>query len=393
MSLLCLCYLCMQSVGPFTSLALSVHHFGSFVTGLIILRLVMAMVWPERRVKKAYLFLIFILSALAGVSDAIFVIQFCAPLLMASFYLWAKCVAPWRKALTAATSTAAGTACGLALERHLGLNVAKYPTDIDIGKLSRNALAIESIFLDLWHTHPAWLALCALVWATLFCLWAFVDKLEELQRPLSGSAKFLTAFCLTSCGLVLASCLMSSGVVALRYFVPVFFFPVFLAPYVVLAIKPSGLRTTAILVCMAGVCASGIHFLASNPQPFAFHGDYYPEEIQCMDAAFQKYGLVNGVADYWDAKRTALLAKTQVNIAQVTPRLENYDWITSKRTFRVSYDFAIIDLAVPPFQQPNEARIKAINGEPRDTVLCGQKKSSSIPRIAFGCTRAWRRAW
>ena len=36
-----------------------------------------------------------------------------------------------------------------------------------------------------------------------------------------------------------------------------------------------------------------------------------------MDAAFQKYGLDNGVAQYWDARRTAILAKTQVNIAQV----------------------------------------------------------------------------
>jgi hypothetical protein len=211
-------------------------------------------------------------------------------------------------------------------------------------------------------------------------MWAFADKLEEFQRPLSGSAKFLTAFCLASCGLVLASLMMTSGTISARYFIPVFFFPVFLAPYGPLAIRNSRLRTTVILVCMAGVCAAGIHFLASDPQPFVFHGDYYPEEIQCMDAAFQKYGLVNGIAEYWDAKRTSVLAKTRVNIAQVDHGLLPYLWNTSKRTFRVSYDFAIIDLAAPRFQQPNEARIKAINGEPRDTVLCGQKEILVYPK-------------
>jgi hypothetical protein len=384
MSLSSLCYLCMESTtswSPFKCLAVPVQHLGAFVAGLVVLRLaVMAILWPERRVKKAYLFLIFILSSLVSLSDAIFVVQFCAPLVIASIYLWAKCVVPWRKALSVATSTVAGMACGLVLHGHLGLNMRWYPNHIDIRVLSRNALDIESLFLNLWHTHPSWLALCALVWATLFCMWAFVDKLEEFQRPLSGSAKFLTAFCLASCGMVLASNLMVDVSVAVRYFIPVFFFPVFFAPYVTLAIRHSRLRTTVILVCMAGVCAAAIHFLASNPQPLAFHGDYYPEEIQCMDAAFQKYGLDNGVAGYWDAKRIAVLAKTKVNIAQVTYDLDNYGWFNTKRTFRHSYDFAVIDLAAPPVDTLNEARIKAINGQPRDTVLCAQKKILLYPK-------------
>jgi hypothetical protein len=211
-------------------------------------------------------------------------------------------------------------------------------------------------------------------------MWAFVDKLEEFRRPLSGSAKFLTAFCLPSCGLAFASCLMSNLEVEVRYMAPFFFFPVFFAPYVTLAIRPSWLRTTAILVCMAGVFAVAIHFLASNPQPFAFHGDYYPEEIQCMDAAFEKYGLDNGVAQYWDARRVAVLAKTKVNIAQVNYRLEHYFWNTSKGTFRDSYDFAIIDPAAEPIYRLNEALIKAINGQPRDTILCGQKEILVYPK-------------
>ena len=335
---------------------------------------------PETGVNKTYLFLLFGISALASLSDAIFVVQFCAPLVIASIYLWAKCVVPWRKALSVAASTAAGMVCGLASYRHLGLNLIWYPQHIELRALSRNALAVEGLFLNLWHTHPAWLGLCALVWATLFCMWAFVDKLEEFRRPLSGSAKFLTAFCLASWGLVLASNLVSSGTVAIRYFMPVFFFPFFFAPYVTLAIRPGGLRTTVILAGMASVFAAAIHFLASNPQPLAFYGDYYPEEIQCMDAVFTKYGLDNGVANYWDAKKTALLAKTQVNIAQLTGQLENYEWINSRRTFRDSYDFAIIDPAAAPFYRLSEARIKAINGEPKDIVFCGKKKILVYPK-------------
>jgi hypothetical protein len=384
MSLSSLCYLCMKSVSqviPFKTLALRQYHFGTFLTGLVVLRLAaMAILWPETRVKKAYLFLIFILSCLASVSDAIFVVEFCLPLLIAPLYLWAKCVVPWRKALSVATSTAAGTACGLALYQHLGLSFGSYHAHIEIRALSRNALRIESLFLNVWHIHPTSLALCALVWATLFCMWAFVDKLKEFQRPLSGSAKFLAAFCLASCGLAIAVCLMSNLEVEVRYMAPFFFFPVFFAPYVTLAIRPSWLRTTAILVCMAGVFAAAIHFLASNPQPFAFHGDYYPEEIQCMDAAFEKYGLDNGVAQYWDARRIAVLAKTQVNIAQVNYRLEHYFWNTSKSTFRDSYDFAIIDPAASPLYRLDEALIKAINGQPRDTVLCGQKEILVYPK-------------
>jgi len=99
-----------------------------------------------------------------------------------------------------------------------------------------------------------------------------------------------------------------------------------------------------------------------------------------MDAVFEKYGLHNGVAQYWDARRITLLAKTQVNIAQVTSDLKNYEWMTSKRTFRDSYDFAIIDLAAPPFYKVDEAKIKAINGEPRDTLLCAQEKILVYPK-------------
>jgi hypothetical protein len=386
MSLLWLCYLCMKSpfwLSPFKCLALGTEHYGSFVTGLFVLRLAaMAILWPETRVQKAYLFLILIFSALVSLSDAIFVVQFAAPLVIASIYLWAKCVVPLRKALSVATATVAGMACGLVLYGRLGLNLPFYAQHIDLSLLSRNALRIESLFLDLWHTHPAWLALCALGWATIFCMWAFVDKLDELQRPLSGSAKFLVAFCLASCGLVLVACLISSQLVAARYFMPVFFFPVFFAPYVTLAIKRTRLRTTVICVCMAGICAAAIRFLASNPQQLAFHGDYYPEEIQCMDAAFEKYALENGVAQYWDARRTVFLAKAPVNIAQVSSSLENYEWLTSKRTFKNSYDFAIIDLAEPPssFFRLNEAQIKAINGQPRDTVLCGEKEILVYPK-------------
>ena len=226
-SLFCLCYLCMEStsaVSPFKCLALPVQHFGPFITGLVVLRLaVMAILWPETRAKKAYLFLTFILVALASLSDAIFVVQFCAPLIIASIYLWAKCVVPWRKALSVAACIATGMACAFVLYGHLGLNLVWQPQHIDIGILSRNALQIEGLFLNLWHTHPTWLALCALVWATLFCMWAFVDKLAEFRRPLSGSAKFLTAFCLASCGLVLASNLMVDVTVSVRYFIPVFF--------------------------------------------------------------------------------------------------------------------------------------------------------------------------
>src|SRR5271157_1571109 len=196
-SLFSLCYLCMESnvqMSPFKCLALPVQHFGPFVTGLVVLRLaVVAILRPETRLKKAHLFLIFVLSSLASLSDGIFVVQFCAPLVIAAIYLWAKCIVPWWKALSVATSTAAGTACGLALYRYVG-NFGWFPEHIDIGRLSKNASDIEIRFLVLWHTHPTWLALCALVWATLFCMWAFADKLEEFQRPLSGSAKFLTAF-------------------------------------------------------------------------------------------------------------------------------------------------------------------------------------------------------
>jgi hypothetical protein len=388
-SLLSLCYLCMRSetwgMSPFKCLALSVTHFGAFLMGLVVFRLAaMAILWPGTQVRKAYLSLVLVLSSLASLSDAIFVVQFCVPLLIASLYLWAKCVVAWRKALSVAACTAAGTACGLALYRHVGRSFVWYPMEVtEVRALSRNALDIEKILLNLWHTHPTWLALCALVWATLFCMWAFVDKLMEFRRPLSGSAKFLTAFCLASGGMVLASCLMSSQAVAVRYFIPIFFFPVFLAPYVTFAIRRRALRTTAILVCTGGICAVAINFLASNPQPLAFHGDYYPEEIKCMDAAFEKYGVDNGVASYWDARRTALLAKTEVNIAQVSDKLEDYTWLTSKRTFRDSYDFAIIDVTARPFYRLDEARIRAINGEPTDTVLCGEKRILVYPRSSL----------
>jgi len=384
MSLLSLCYLCIEStssLSPFRCLALSVTHFGTFVVGLVVFRLAAtAILWPGGRVKKEYLVLILVLSLLTSLSDAIFAIQFCAPVVIASIYLWAKCVIPWRRALIVASSTVAGTAGGFIVYNHLGLNLSWYFARADVSFLSRNASDLGRLFLHLWQTHPSWLVLCALVWVALFFMWAFVDKLEELGRPLSGPAKFLTAFCLASGGLALASCLPSSMTVAVRYFIPVFFLPVFLAPYVILVIKPGGLKIAAIGIWTVGVCAAAIFVLASNRQPFAFHANYYPKEIQCMDDAFQKYGLENGIAAYWDARRTVVLAKTEVNIAQVNYKLAMHLWNVSKKTFKDSYDFAIIDPGASPFYRLNEELIKAVNGEPSDTVLCGKRKILIYPK-------------
>jgi hypothetical protein len=390
MSLLALCYLCLRSEDPFTYLAMSQHHIMTFLAGLVVVRLAtMVILKTEVRVNKAHLFLIFVLCLLVALSDAIFLIYFCAPLVVASAYLWGKCVVPWRRALVVAAMTATGTASGIALYGRLGLLRGGYSRDVDSRVLSMHASQIKAFFLDFWHTQPVWFTLCALVWAALFCMWALVDKLQEFGHPLSGSSKFLIAFCLAAAGLVFASCWVSTAAFAERYFIPVFFIPMFIAPYGFLAIRPSWLRTAAICVCMAGVCAAGIRCLASSPDPLSFHSDYYPEDIKCMDAAFQKFGLVNGIAQYWDARTTALLAKTPVNITQVSNRLALFFWNTSLRTFRYSYDFAIINPDAPrPFYRLDEGLIKAINGEPTATVLCGQKKVLVYPRD--GLRLPWR---
>jgi hypothetical protein len=55
--------------------------------------------------------------------------------------------------------------------------------------------------------------------------------------------------------------------------------------------------------------------------------------------------------------------------------------MTSKRAFRDSYDFAIIDSApLDPSFELNEALIEAINGPPQDSVLCNQKKILVYPK-------------
>jgi len=114
---------------------------------------------------------------------------------------------------------------------------------------------------------------------------------------------------------------------------------------------------------------SSYHSIKSN----GIETQYYPEEISCIDNVIEKENLHNGIAQYWDAKYLQNFSRLNLNIAQHLDNLGEMHWITSKKYFKQSYDFAIISKsAAPPFKISSEALMR-INGPPKSVKSCGSK--------------------
>jgi len=198
-------------------------------------------------------------------------------------------------------------------------------------------------------------------------LWRSTNR--DYPMPLVWLAVF--SF-LSLCSTLVAASLITDFPVMPRYLIPVFSWPVVIV--VLFLGHHLGRRFVAVATVVSVLAVVSLSFsaytLASNN---GLSGRLYATEISCIDDALEKDGLSHGIAQYWDAKYLQQFSRLNLRIAQYLETLEEMRWITSKRYFRESYDFAIVSEDAEPTYKISSDVLLRINGAPKRVVSCGSR--------------------
>ena len=126
---------------------------------------------------------------------------------------------------------------------------------------------------------------------------------------------------------------------------------------------------------LASLAAAAVH-----AAPFAAGPAQAEARRACDAAALARHGARFGIAEYWDAKSLEGAMAYDVEIAQYTPDLVPYRWVTTDRMYRPRYDFIVRDQPEPGRDaDPDLAPITALNGPPPVVETCGARQYLIYP--------------
>ncbi len=256
--------------------------------------------------------------------------------------------------------------------RFLVANPTRYPPSFGLDKAYDN---LSDVYVGIYRTitsNPPYGVVCigylALV---MFLLYRRINGSTDAGYP--QQLVWLAAFSILSlCSTFVVSGLMTDLPVMRRYLIPAFSWPVvivvlFLGHYL-------GQRffavATVISVLAVAALSSNAYALARDS---GLSARFYPAEISCIDDALEKDGLSNGIAQYWDAKYLQQFSRLNLSVAQYLENLEEMKWITSRKYFRDSYDFAIVSEDAEPAYKISSEALSRINGAPKRVVSCGNR--------------------
>ncbi|MDR3352083.1 MAG: hypothetical protein LBO00_03550 [Zoogloeaceae bacterium] len=158
-----------------------------------------------------------------------------------------------------------------------------------------------------------------------------------------------------------------------RYLIATFFWPVIV---VFIFLRHRLEQHFFVPATLLSLLAVGLMGLSSHRlmEANGLRGDYYPEEISCINDALERENLSNGIAQYWDAKPIQMFSRRKIQIAQHLENLEEMRWITSEGYFRERYDFAIItEKPLGGNYRLSTDILARLNGEPQRITRCGKR--------------------
>lgn len=365
-----LIWLALAPSQPFYFPLISAFHYGVFLTSIIFISLWLRCEKQKTNKSKVILHLsIAILAFFSTLSDDLFIVQVAVPLCVTAilFAIVEKDFSLRSKfplALMMVFSIL-GSVC----YKFIVINPTSYPTVLGLEKIGANIEAVYTIFNTVIINNLVFGAFF------LFYLGVVAYTLFQLFSCAKNSTmqSFLVVFSFLSfCTTVVTIILVTNIPVTDRYLIPSFFWPIivvfiFLNNFLDKKIFTVSMIFSSLLI----INLSWNSYEIIKNKGFNFH--YYPKEIACIDDALQKATVTNGIAMYWDAKHIQNFSKLDLNIAQHTSELREDYWITSKKYFRKSYDFAILPAeSDSQYKKFSEALIY-INGNPDVIKNCGNR--------------------
>jgi hypothetical protein len=367
-----LIWLALASGEPFVHILNSAYHYGAFLSAILLSAL-----WikfndnnnDSSKRKSAFLLLLSIIAYATTLSDNLFLVQFIAPLIAIQVLtLIAERDFSLKNKIPAILLVICSI-LGSTSYRWIIENQTRYPANIGIDKLSSNLKDIYELLHFVTTGNP--------VFGFIFLIYIFI-VLHSFIQIMRGEKEnynlsWLATFSFISlCTTIGAVSLVTNLPVTPRYLIPALSWPVIVV-FIFLSHRLRDrffyLAVAISLLTLASISWSSYNFIVSN----GIKNKYNPEEISCIDNALEKENLHNGIAQYWDAKYLQNFSRLNLNVAQHFDNLDEMHWITSKKYFKQTYDFAIIsESAAPPYKISSDA-LTRINGAPKLVKSCGSK--------------------
>ena len=366
-----LTYFALNDVAGYRFFLSSAYHYGAYLGSILLAALWIQMLREETKTKQT-LFLVLAMGVAfaATLSDKIFLAQCVAPLIATELLL---SVAARDYSIKKFYPLGLVTLSSLIGAASYGW-IVKYPIrfNLSIGTKDMYSELAENIrlLLSTITAHPS-LGFILLVY--VLAIIACFLRLKNIGRVHDASTWFTIFSLLSICSTVGAVLLATNLPAVDRYQLPVQFWSVVVVGLFVsdrLRGRFVPVAVTLSLVAFVSMGRTSYRLVRTN----GLKTSYYPDDISCIDNALRKHGLSNGVANYWDAKYIQNFSKLGLNIAQYNNRLVEGRWITSKKYFKPSYDFAIIDVGAEPPYNISSPLLVQLSGAPKVVETCGRRE-------------------
>ena len=364
--LIAIIWLALNSFEPFIFILNSAGHFGIFLASIVFIVFWLKIIEESTEV-PLFVSLMGILAFISTLSDNLFLIQVIAPLIATHIVVSTAKRDFLMKRMIALIFVTICSVFGSISYRWLIANHTRYHVSIGFDQFMSHLKDLQVLLSSAIVGNPVFGAIfllyCALVLHSFFVL---VRNGREVGK-LSWVAIFSFFSFFTTLG---AASLVTNLPITVRYLIPTLFWPVIIVfIYFSRLLKDVFFHAGAIisLLAISSLCWGYYPLFKKN----GILTHYYPSDLACIDEVLEKEGIANGIAQYWDAKYIQNFSRLNLNIAQHLENLGEMHWITSKKYFKQTYDFAILsEAAASPYRISSE-NLKLLNGVPKSVTICG----------------------
>lgn len=349
------------------------YHTGSFVMALLCLHLTLLY---ARQPRTRLIITLFVLEFLAVLSDRMFIVEFTGPvvILVCFFFRFFG-----RKAsLLILTTNLLATVVGLYTFQCIvngGYVFVEAPGKIfEFDNISSSLSTFAAQIKEI-AVHFGFQNFCILLYFIsvigLLILLPFISKTQPLL-------KFMIFYVLIFSVFVFSSPIINGAYIGfdcLRYSVyPFFLFPLNLALigfYFYKKPMPVVTVTTIVLFIVMLI----VSFTQFSQKGLNNYLSYYPQSARELDSVADKEPLLNGIADYWEAKKTTMFSKKGVRVysayydGYMFNHVANDNWYYSNTIFNFVLlngmnDTNLVKKKLKPIREINCKKLKLLEVKP-----------------------------
>ena len=367
--------LAMLRVMNFMQLVMSAIHFGGFILQIIALALIV-MLWRgwatrSRRASVALVAAIGVLSFVASLNDALYVVQLVGPVCLVVVVGVVLRRIPWRSGLSFATVLGLASLAGWQMYSRVFPNPVRPSGRVDFDEVSADFDGLVLVWGNEFSRSPV-APLLIIVTAALGIVGAYLLASRRNLRWMRGTIlQSLAVFALISGTLPLVAAFVSAEGTTPRYALPLFYWPCILIAIILTQLNWRRAVTVAVaLACVTSLASMTLAI--RDVTRFGLQDSYYTSTTSCLDEAAVKYGVEHAVGTYWVAKPTQEFSRTGLTVTVLAGNLTQRNWISSAANVYPAYD-AFIDRESEPNDNLRRALFKKF-GKPENVVTCGGVK-------------------